>query len=241
MKNKKLYIYPVIYFLLSVIGFAILNYFGIQYDDPRIHFYAIPMMLVISGFVIWANEKSLLLNKEDFIPNSKFALLNWIPILTILMAIASLVEAIASKGDPTKIIWAIILTFLIGFSEEGLFRKFLISEGEKEFSSLKILIYSTLVFGLLHMANIASGLSFTSALIQSAFSLPFGLLAGFLFMETKNISAMIFWHMSVDYSLFLSELGDFKSATIFGYIIDLLLVISVLILLYKKLKKKKTC
>ncbi|MDO5755293.1 MAG: type II CAAX endopeptidase family protein [Tissierellia bacterium] len=241
MDNKKIYSYPLIYFLLSVIGFSILNYFGIQYDDPRIHFYGIPMMLVIAGFVIYANGKNRLIKKEDFKRKSSFALLNWIPILTILMIITVFGEMFMRNGEVTKVLWAMILTFLIGFSEEGMFRHFIIQQGETIFSSMALLIYSTVSFGLLHMANMASGLDFIGAFTQSIYTLPFGLLAAFLYMETKNITALIFWHMSVDFSLFLLELGEFKSATYCGKAIDIIMILATLILLYRKGKSRLDC
>lgn len=236
MKNKKLYLYPLIYFALSVIGFGTLNCFGIQYNDPRIHFYGIPMMLIIASFVIYANDRSLIIQKEDFKIKSSFALLNWIPILTILMIIATFAEVIITKREIEKILWITILTFLIGFSEEGLFRRFIINKGKNKISPIRLLLYSTISFGFLHMANIASGLNFMGAFTQSLYTLTFGLLAAFLYMETKNITGLIFWHMSVDFSLFLLELGSFRSTIYFGKIIDLIMVFSTLILVYRRWK-----
>lgn len=233
-RKQTLYLYPLGYFFLSALGFGILKHFGIVYDDPRIHFYAIPMMLVIAAFVFWVNGNDVLINKKDFKPCPAFGLLNWVPVLVILMAIVTLIEAFVRIDAPQKVLWAVILTFLIGFSEEGMFRKFIISKAEKTWAPWQVLLYSTLAFALLHMANMASGLDLTAAAIQCVYTLPFGLLAGFLYMETRNITALVFWHMSVDYSLFLSELADFRTATYFGYAIDLLLFLTTLWLLLKR-------
>ncbi|MDO5714234.1 MAG: CPBP family intramembrane metalloprotease [Tissierellia bacterium] len=235
MKNKnKLIIYPLGYFILSLIGFGILNLFGIQYDDLRIHYYGIPMMIVM-GFYVWrVNLRSFGFTSRDLIPSKSFLTLNWLPFLAILMVTTSVIEALVTNHQPLRVLSIGLLTFLIGFSEEGLFRRFLIKEGLKEYPPLVVFLYSSFLFALVHMANIAGGLDPTSAFIQCIYALPFGLLAAFLYMETKNIAALIFWHMSVDFSVFLGEIGIFYTGIIFGKLMDILLFVVTILLLLQR-------
>ncbi|MDO5725470.1 MAG: CPBP family intramembrane metalloprotease [Tissierellia bacterium] len=235
MNKNKIYIYPIIYFLLSLLGFGILYKMGIEYDDPKIHYAAIPMMLIIAGFVYKINGDKLI-DLNELKPKKEYLGLNFIPFITMLLVLFTIFESFTNEVESRKVIWAFILTFLIGFSEEKMFRQFIFEEGKKFYSKRFLFLYSTIAFSLVHMANMASGLDFKSAALQSIVSLPVGLLAAFLYIETKNISALIFWHMSIDYSLFLRELGVFKTELIFSKIIDKILIIITVLLLIKKLK-----
>lgn len=129
---------------------------------------------------------------------------------------------------------------MIGLSEEGTFRNFIISYmQEKNYSKPVMIVVSTIFFSLLHMVNIAAGLSVESAFIQTVNVIPFGLLAAFFFVETGNISALIFWHMYFDFSLFISEIGIFYSDFIIGIVIDILLIIEIIKIIIKYVKKSK--
>lgn len=215
----------IIYYLLAFFGFFVLRNFGIFYNGNKIHIYAIPMMLLISTYVYFLNGRKIF-KKEDFKQKKGHFGLYLIPYFTVFTVVATMIEAVITQRSLPDVACMAFLTFLIGVSEEGMFRLFLLKNCG---SSLKIktalFLFSSITFSALHMANIGGGLSFEDALSQSIAALPFGLVAGFLFLQTGNISSLVFWHMFIDYDLFIAHLGIFFSATVMGFIVDIVIIV----------------
>lgn len=217
----------IIYYVLAFCGFSLLRHFGILYSGGKIHIYAIPMMVVISGYVYWINGKRIF-RKEDMIPEKENLLLYLIPYVVVAAVLLSIAETMIMKRSLPDILGMAVLTFLIGVSEEGMFRLFLLKYSEGSIKR-KILLYmfSAVTFAALHMMNIGGGLSLNDALVQSINAMPFGLAAGLLFLRTGNISSLIFWHMFFDYDLFSAQLGLYLTTTIASFIVDWLVVLSL--------------
>lgn len=215
----------VFYYLLAFFGFLLLKSFGIFYNGNKIHIYAIPMMLLISTYVYFINGRKIF-KKEDFKPKKEHSWLYLIPYLTVITVIATMVETVITQRSLPDVACMAFLTFLIGVSEEGMFRLFLLRNcGSSLKIKIALFLFSSITFSALHMANIGGGLSFEDALSQSIAALPFGLVAGFLFLQTGNISSLIFWHMYIDYDLFITQLGIFFSATVIGFIVDIVMIL----------------
>lgn len=237
-KNPKILLLAVIiYYLMAFGGFSLLKYFGIFYNGPKIHIYAIPMMLMISLYVYFINGKHLL-KKEDFVLKKENFLFCLMPYIVVSSVLLSILETIITKRSLPDIFCMAVLTFLIGISEEGMFRHFILTSCSCH-SKKSIFLFSVLSFGALHIMNIGGGLSFYDAFIQSVNALPFGLVAGFLFLRTGNISSLIFWHMFFDYNLFTSQQGIFISTTIFGFAVDLIMIFSLIIALIQLIMEWK--
>lgn len=215
----------VIYFLLAFFGFLLLKSFGIFYNGNKIHIYAIPMMLLISTYVYFINGRKIF-KKEDFKPKKEHFWLYVIPYLTVFTVFATMIEAVITQRSLPDVACMAFLTFLIGVSEEGMFRLFLLKNcGSSLKIKIALFLFSSITFSALHMANIGGGLSFEDALSQSIAALPFGLVAGFLFLQTGNISSLIFWHMFIDYDLFITQLGIFFSSTVISFLVDTVIFI----------------
>lgn len=214
----------VFYYLLAFFGFLLLKQFGILYYGNKIHIYAIPMMLLISAYVYFLNERKIF-RGEDFRPKKEHFGLFLIPYITVAVVVATLIEAIITQRSLLDVVCMAFLTFLIGISEEGMFRLFLLKNcGSSLKNRIALLFFSAITFSALHMMNIGGGLSFEAALTQSIAAFPFGLVAGFLFLQTGNISSLVFWHMFIDFNLFITQLGVFLSATILGFIVDIVMI-----------------
>lgn len=218
----------IIYYLLAFCGFSILSHFGIFYNGLKIHIYAIPMMLVISIYVYLINGKHIF-KKEDFIAKKENLLLYLIPYIVVGAVLLSIIEAIITKRSLPDLLCMVVLTFFIGISEEGMFRLFIL-KGSDSSVGKKIFLYlfSVLTFGALHMMNVGGGLSFNDAFLQSINAIPFGMIAGFLFLRTGNISALVFWHMFFDYDLFVGQQGIYITTTILSYVVEIIIIYSII-------------
>lgn len=218
----------IVYYLLAFGGFSLLSRFGIFYNGSEIHIYAIPMMVVISVYVYFLNGKRIF-RKEDFIVRKENLFLCLIPYLTVSAVLLSVVETVITKRSLPDILCMAVLTFLIGISEEGMFRLFLLKHWDgSPVKKIFLFLFSVFTFAALHMMNVGGGLTFHDAFVQSVNTIPFGLIAGFLFLRTRNISALIFWHMFIDYILFAELLGMYMTTFIFSYIVDFILILSLL-------------
>lgn len=236
----------LLYYVMAFAGFSLLKFYGIYYNGDNIHIYAIPMMAVISIYVFWINRKPLF-HKEDFRYKKEYLGLDFLPYLSGLMVLASIIESVVTKKFSTDLIFMAVLTFLIGVSEEGMFRLYML---ERCGSSLKDkvgwLLFSSVTFAVLHMMNMGGGLSFDEALSQTFLAFPFGLTAGFLFLVTGNIGGLIFWHMMYDYVLFSSQVAQFFSVIVLSFVMDVLIVLALIrgvlsvISDFRNRKKQKT-
>lgn len=228
----------LIYCMIASVGFTILRLHGYYYYDDRIYPVAIPMMLVLAIFVLWLNHKFFTLSRIYTLKLEKSPGASWMLILMPAILILLFFENILFHTFDIKIWIIALLTFLIGFCEEGFFRGFLINYLEKITSSkLVMLIISSVCFGLLHMVNVTSGLSLEGAWIQSLGAIPFGVVAGLIYIEKRNLCVLILWHMYNDFSLFLGTEPMYFSVIISGFIVDLLFMIETAKVLFIYAKK----
>ncbi len=118
-----------------------------------------------------------------------------------LIAVEILPVAVAgTSSDVTVSQYAVLLFFTVavGFNEEIYFRglafKFMMEKGRK-----KAIIWTSLVFGVLHLANALNGKNTLYLILQMFFAF----LAGFVLAEivsiTKSLWALIIWHAAHDY------------------------------------------
>ena len=225
---KVLLLMVIIYYLLAFGGFSLLSHFGIFYNGPKIHIYAIPMMLVISIYVFFINGKRIF-KKEDFVSTKENLLLYLIPYIVVGAVILSIIETIIMKRSLSDVFCMAVLTFLIGISEEGMFRLFIMKncDGSPR-RKIFLFLFSTFTFAALHMMNIGGGLSIHDAFFQSVNAIFFGLVAGLLFLRTQNISSLIFWHMFFDYDIFTEKQGIYMTTTILSFAVDFIIIFSLL-------------
>ncbi|ABX41060.1 CPBP family intramembrane glutamic endopeptidase [Lachnoclostridium phytofermentans] len=118
-----------------------------------------------------------------------------------LLAVEILPIVLAGFSSEVSVLQYFILLFFtvaVGFNEEIYFRglalKFMEGKGRKT-----AIIGSSIVFGVLHLANVFNGKSTLYLVLQ----LFFAFLVGFVFAEivsiTKSLWAVIFWHAAHDY------------------------------------------
>lgn len=92
----------------------------------------------------------------------------------------------------------LFFTVAVGFNEEIYFRglafKFMEYKGRK-----KAIIWSSIVFGILHLANAFNGKNVLYLVLQMFFSFLVGFVLAEIVSITKSLWGIIFWHAAHDY------------------------------------------
>ncbi len=229
----------LIYYAISLAGFGILYHgFDVGYNSDKIYIYALPMMIILCVYVFAVN-KNKIFKKQDLKIKGPDAVLSLLPYTVVITVAATFIEAIIKSNFSADLIFIALLTFLIGIAEEGFFRKYLLTNiGSGALKKITITGFSVIAFAALHMMNMAGGLSLGDAISQSLEAVPFGIVAAILFLKTENLTALIFWHMIIDYVIFISAIGTFITGAVFGKFIDAIIIFSLLKIIYDWLKTK---
>lgn len=134
-------------------------------------------------------------------------------------------------------------TFLVGFSEELVYRGVVFTTFIKE-SKVKALVISAITFSLLHWVNIFGGLAVGSMLAQLVLTLIAGFFFGFVRMKIDSIIPIIFFHWIWDFNLLGGQVlqmeemsGNFTTAFVIMEIVFVLTYLPYFI--YQEIKKNK--
>ncbi|MDF2893147.1 MAG: Abortive infection protein, partial [Clostridia bacterium] len=104
------------------------------------------------------------------------------------------------NSDITVLQYIIVLFFTIavGFNEEIYFRglalKFMEEKGRK-----KAIIWTSIVFGVLHLANVLNGKNALYLILQMIFAFLVGFVLAEIVSITKSLWIVIIWHAAHDY------------------------------------------
>lgn len=142
--------------------------------------------------------------------------------------------------------------FLTGFSEEIIFRGVILNTLRESFKKesrttiYKVVIFSSLIFAVMHLSNIFSGVPFSAAVIQMAGAFGVGCYFAAIYMRCNTIWVTIVYHAMMNFvSLMGTELmgeGDAVS-TISGYgperLMGLILYLGLTVYLLRKTKMQE--
>ena len=117
---------------------------------------------------------------------------------------------LASSGfyfKPTVVAFAMAIA--AGFYEETIFRGVTVPIGMRYFKSEKrvgiLVLISALVFGLMHIGNIANGASVQMGIAQGIATIFAGIFFVAVYLRTGNILIPIFMHGLFDYMCFVTD------------------------------------
>ncbi|WP_448852318.1 CPBP family glutamic-type intramembrane protease [Corynebacterium sp. 335C] len=211
--------------LISAIGFGLLARNGIGYTDAPILWWGIPHMIVtalwvwviqrrhFSGHRLWPDGfREATARRVALWPVHTWALR--VLLISVVVSIAATFVESGVRGlFHPMIISALILSLLIGFSEEGLYRKFILDRaGDGTTSKVLFLLASALLFGFVRMVNVTTGMAAADALNQSLSAVVVGL----FYLETRSLFVLALWHANVDFQLFATHLGDATGDTLYA-------------------------
>jgi membrane protease YdiL (CAAX protease family) len=152
-------------------------------------------LLVIAG---WQNWRDLGLHAG---PSRGSLWLAWLPLLYIVVG----VSLAATLGLPPTavILWILLNTFLIGLSEELMFRGVLLQAFRHTVSIWPAVLLTTVAFGAVHALNVFSTGDLRGALVQSLAAAFSGLLFIALRLRTGSLWPCIVIHALWDFATFL--------------------------------------
>lgn len=236
----------VVQSIISAVAFAVLHRNGIGYTDPRILWWGIPHMVVTAVWVWFIQRRHFAGHRlwpsgfrERETPARPLGpVVAWTQRILVIAVIAAMASVFIETGARgifhPMLVGALVLSLLIGFGEEGLYRKFILDRaGESRRSKLAFLLASALLFGFMHMTNVSAGMAPADALNQSLLAIPVGLFAGIVYLETRSLAALALWHANVDFQLFATHVGDatgevLAAGAIIGFVVEAAAVILLL-------------
>lgn len=98
-----------------------------------------------------------------------------------------------------------IFTLAVGFSEEFFFRGIILNILKNDGVTYSIIV-SSVVFGLLHGANLLGGANLIYTILQILYAFLFGLVAASIVMLSGSLTPVIIWHFLHDFLAF--SMGD---------------------------------
>lgn len=146
------------------------------------------------------------------------------------------VIALAAGGihvDPSVVAGILALCVAVAFGEEMVYRGLLIALFRQRGPRTAVAI-SAAVFGVLHLANLAGGVSVLYAILQVVFAALFGLVAAELAVLTGSLWPTIVWHAVYDAVSYLG--GDALTTwTIVAAAVNCLLLAVTGVVLWRRL------
>jgi uncharacterized protein len=125
--------------------------------------------------------------------------------LFIVPCLPVLLNAFAGIGYPgmARLLLFFVLALLVGFVEEAYFRGMMLSALVPR-GPWQAVITSTILFGILHLFNLAAGANLEAALLQVVYAMAIGLMYAALRLRTQTILPLILLHGLTDFFGFLA-------------------------------------
>ena len=153
--------------------------------------------LFLLALVVWQQWRDVGLNQ---LPSGRSLLLTWLPMLYIVVG---LVLAVVFGLPPVGVLlWILFNTFLVGLSEELMFRGVLLQAFRRTVSIWPAVVLTTVAFGAIHILNVFMTGELRSALIQSAAAALSGVLFIALRLRTGSLWPCIVVHGLWDFATF---------------------------------------
>lgn len=139
--------------------------------------------------------------------------------------------------DLFKIITGLFLSMGVAIVEELLFRSQVLEEFLKHKNKFSSILYSSLIFGSVHLLNISSLSSIPMVLVQVCYTFFLGMILGIIYVFRKNIILPIIFHFSFNFlnDILVIELFVIKWDFLFflvNIILGIILILYVIYLVY---------
>lgn len=144
--------------------------------------------------------------------------------------------------DVFKIISGFLLAIGVSIIEELLFRSQVLEEFLKSKNKFQSILYTSIIFGMVHLLNISSLSSIPTVLVQVCYTFFLGVLVGFIYLSSKNIVLPIIYHLLFNFlnDILVAELFNIKWDLLFFIVnIGIGLFALIYILLLLKLPKER--
>lgn len=114
------------------------------------------------------------------------------------------------------------LAIAAGFNEEIWYRGLVLSLFRSR-GTRPAIVVSSILFGVLHLVNLAGGKSVLYAVLQLGFAALFGFVCAELYAVTGSLWPAILWHLTYDFTAYIG--GDaLTSAALVGLVLQVALL-----------------
>lgn len=225
---------------ICAIGAAFLCTFmtGLGTAIPQILNLQIEMQLIVTTiFLVFSVFISLFIIKKTGLSlikcgfrlqnrNTLKKVMHYIPLILIEIT-AIVLLGFSSEITIKQYIVLLLFVIAVGFNEEIYFRgiayNFLLVKGSKT-----AIIFSSIIFGVLHLANALNGKSLVYLILQMIFAFLVGFVLAEIVNITKSLWFIIIWHALHDYiaSVTCEDLGT-KTVVALGLQVCILLIYAI--------------
>ncbi|MDF9844796.1 MULTISPECIES: CPBP family intramembrane glutamic endopeptidase [unclassified Paenibacillus] len=181
------------------------------------------MAVIVAGYMTRGNRS---LAQFGFRPVRAAELrdsLYYIP-LVIIALVQPVMGGLNVQLTAAQVLLFLVFTLLVGFTEETIFRG-IIRDKLKVKGPVFYIVFSSVFFGILHMANALNGKDPLSVVLQVINAFLIGLILALLIETTENIIPLILFHFVYDALAFMTKENPDKELTV-------VIVLNVLYLLY---------
>jgi len=140
-------------------------------------------------------------------PHGAASALWWLPLPGVVALVYVASGVVVPLGVVPAILW---LAVAVGFNEEFIYRGLLVAV-LRRYGTRRAVIFSALIFGVLHLANLGTGKSVGYLVAQVMFSALFGVVTAELVVVTGSLWPGILFHAAYDAASYLG--GDAVSGT----------------------------
>lgn len=149
-----------------------------------------------------------------FVPPSKWKM--WVPFLPLLLLpILSALVSDFNVSDPVQIAFFALYTLVVGFAEEAIVRGLMLRTLRPK-GLMQAVFLSSLIFGLMHLANLMMGTDLGSTITQVIYATLIGIAFAGTLEAGGSIWPLIIIHALVDFFPQLSAVPDSASSVNFA-------------------------
>ncbi len=224
--EKKVIFLTIINFIVLTIGMFILtNVVGSSYQDIEHVNTTVFFEIAITVILVLFYRKNLTgssFNKVEKLPfktitSTLFSIL----FVTLIFAVVS-VFATAKYADKNmvQLLILIIAMLFVSIAEELMFRGIVLQAFLEKRGKVKVVLLSSVLFGLLHIVNIIGGGTVEDVFMQIVTASFVGILFACIALEIKNIVPLIIYHWLWNSALLSSKYLQISG----GYLIQVLAV-----------------
>lgn len=135
-----------------------------------------------------------------------------------LMAFVTILNPKTEWTTPTGALLGLLMLFGIGFREESIFRGIVVNNIAKKYITDRKGIFITAIvsgvmFGLIHMTNIFSGVDLVSASIQSLVAVGAGFYLAAVYLRGGSLWALILMHALTDAASLFTSMFTLNNGT----------------------------
>ena len=198
-----------------------------------------PQILVTTGFLVISVIVGIVIMKKSRFAVSEFGIrrsekgsvrkVGWYLPLVVMEILPIIVFGFSPEVMIQQYIILLLFTVAVGFNEEiyfrGLARKFMEEKGRK-----KAILWSSIVFGTLHMVNVLNNKTNLYVILQVFFAFLVGFVLAEIVFITKSLWIVILWHAAHDYiSSITGDSLDTKALIVLAIQVVILLTYAVFI------------